>query len=73
MPGAYERPQHLFVVRVWQEQSRLLPDQWRGSVEHVASGQRLYFASLGDLTNFIAFRINGTATDEPANTKGERL
>ncbi len=45
---------HLFVVRVWREESELPPgSQWRGSVEHVPSGQRVYFASLETLTGFI--------------------
>jgi hypothetical protein len=49
-----ERSQHLFIVRVWCEPSNEEPPgQWRGSVEHVASGQRIYFASMNDLTQFI--------------------
>jgi hypothetical protein len=56
---------HLFVVRIWYEPSRRAGKQWRGSVEHVPSGQRLYFASLGDLTDFITLRLNGKpATDK---------
>jgi hypothetical protein len=57
-PDVVQRPEHLFVVRMWQESSRRAPDQWRGSVEHVPSGQRLYFVSLGDLNAFITTRIS---------------
>jgi len=43
---------------MWQEQGSRKPDQWRGSVEHEPSAQRLYFASLGDLNDFITPRLN---------------
>jgi hypothetical protein len=55
MSPAFQREQHLFVVRTWQEPSQVVPgEQWRGSVEHVPSGQRLYFTSLDQLNHFIA-------------------
>ena len=45
---------HLFIVRVWREDSRVAPGgQWRGSVEHVPSGQRIHFVSLEALTEFV--------------------
>ena len=50
-----ERPEHLFVVRVWLEPSRRSP-QWRAVVEHVASSERLYFAALAELAAFIRRR-----------------
>jgi len=56
-----KRPQHLFIVRIWQEPSRAAPPgQWRGMVEHVPAGQRLYFSSLGDLVDFITCRLHRT-------------
>ena len=59
------RPQHLFVVRLWQEPSRAAPPgQWRGSVEHVPSGERLHFAALGDLTGFISRQIQPAGAAE---------
>jgi hypothetical protein len=50
------RREHRFVVRLWFEGSND-HGQWRGRVEHVDTGQRLYFASLGDLTEFIQHRL----------------
>ncbi len=48
------RRQHLFVVRTWQESNNVAPvDQWRGSVEHVLTGQRVYFARIEDLNRFL--------------------
>jgi hypothetical protein len=49
-PGA----RHLFIVRIWREEGELPPGgQWRGSVEHVPSGQRVHFVSLETLSEFI--------------------
>ena len=55
---------HLFIVRVWREDSRSTPGgQWRGSVEHVPSGQRIHFVSLETLTEFMRTYMNsGLAT-----------
>ncbi len=47
------RDEHLFVVRVWREAGASGPGAWRGSVEHIDSGQRKYFADLDDLRAFI--------------------
>ncbi len=49
--------EHLFVVRIWQEPGqRNAASIWRGSVQHVTSGQRLYFASLRDMNDFITLK-----------------
>lgn len=50
---------HLFIVRVWSETQQPKPETWRGSVEHVPSGQRLYFSSFIDLADFIGLRVGG--------------
>jgi len=62
LPKTNDRSQHLFIVRMWQEVGSRKADQWRGSVEHVPSAQRLYFASLGDLNDFITLRLNSKPT-----------
>ena len=51
---AVNEDRHLFIVRVWHEASELAPGgQWRGSVEHVPSGQRVHFITLEALTEFV--------------------
>lgn len=68
MSEASRRPQHVFIVRLWTEAVEPTTAQWRGSVEHVPSAQRLYFASLVDLTDFIVLRTEWKrepATDQP--------
>jgi hypothetical protein len=53
-----EPTQDLFIVRITQLGSLAAPTVWRGSVRHVPSGLRLYFASFKDLDDFIALRLN---------------
>jgi peptidoglycan/LPS O-acetylase OafA/YrhL len=54
--------QFLFIVRIWLvEEGR--DRAWRGSVEQVPSGQKLYFTSLGDLDDFIAGRLSAAAAN----------
>ena len=53
----------LFVVRMWYEASGSQPGQWRGSITHVGSEARWYFAELGELNDFIRVRLEpGDAT-----------
>jgi hypothetical protein len=60
------RPEHLFVVRLWQEPSRAAPPgQWRGSAEHVSSGQRDYFVTLEELNQFILAQLQIAALESP--------
>ncbi len=54
----HDRQRYLFVVRIWQESNVEQPSVWRGMVEHVPFGQRLYFTSLKDLSDFIALRLD---------------
>lgn len=49
---------HLFVVRMWQEPSATEPPgQWRGSVQHVPSGERAYFLHLTDMAEFMRSQL----------------
>ncbi len=52
---------HLFIVRLWREAAEPPAWPWRGSVEHVPSGQRLHFSTLADLTDFMTWRLAGSA------------
>jgi hypothetical protein len=62
MAERLERLQHLFIVRIWQEPSATAPPgQWRGSAEHIPSGQRFYFSSIEELDNGILEQMNRAA------------
>ena len=59
---------HLFIVRLWREDSQVEPGgQWRGSVEHVPSGRRVHFVSLDVLDSFISQHLSGelNGMDDP--------
>ena len=64
------RIEHLFVVRMWQEASQTLTRQWRGLVEHVPTGRRLYFTSFGDLNDFMTRRLNRASRREESDEQG---
>jgi len=54
LPTEGARPRHLFIVRLWHEPGRTSAEgQWRGSAEHVPSGQRRYFATFEALAHFL--------------------
>lgn len=50
--------QHLFVIRLWSETDQMPQAPLRGSVEHIPSGQKLYFTSLNDLSDFITLKAS---------------
>ncbi len=70
MSVQHDHQQYLFVVRIWRESNSEQSPVWRGMVEHVPFGQRLYFTSLNDLSDFIALRLGklpepGPGEEEP--------
>jgi len=56
MDKKFSPSQQLFVVRLWSETTQKPQSPLRGSVEHIPSGQKLYFTSLNDLSDFIALK-----------------
>jgi hypothetical protein len=71
MDASDSRNQSLFIVRIWKESGRD-KEAWRGSVEHIATGQRLYFTSLNDLNDFIQFKVEAEGSD-PAPKLGPAI
>lgn len=77
------RRDHLFIVRIWLEpgaEVRPTPASgqldemgWRGSVQHVRSGERIYFRRLADLNEFMRSQVSRRLAtppgreDEPAS------
>ena len=63
---------HLFIVRLWREESQATAGgQWRGSVEHVPSGQRIHFISLDALTAFIGKQLDVDSPNGTDQVSGE--
>ncbi len=58
---ADHRFDHLFVIKMWQEPGATEATgeaAWRGSVQHVRSGERIYFRQLADLNEFIRGQLS---------------
>jgi len=47
-----KRRDHVFVIRTWSVAGEQM-NQWRGSAEHVRSGQRFFFTRYADLVDFL--------------------
>ncbi len=53
--AALRRDIHSFIVRIWNEATDQngVPVTWRGSIDHVGGGERLYFYELDGVIRFI--------------------
>jgi hypothetical protein len=57
-----------FIVRVWCESGGEVPGAvraWRGSIEHVATGERSFFMDLDAVTAFMRPHLVRLGIDEP--------
>ncbi|MBB1061177.1 hypothetical protein [Marilutibacter spongiae] len=54
-----------FIVRVWNERrdADAVAAEWRGSVEHVQSGQRTFFRHLETVVDFMKPHLEGIGID----------
>lgn len=54
-----------FIVRIWCERgdSASLAPEWRGSVEHVQTGQRAFFRHLDAVIDFMKPHLQGIGVD----------
>ena len=63
--GVMERSEHRFVVRIWLETDAGTGGQWRGVVDHIGSGRKVYFSALTDLVDFMRLRM--TESSQPSS------
>jgi hypothetical protein len=60
-----KRPrEQVFLVRMWAIQTSDKRHAWRGSVQHVASGRKLYISGLADLVEFVTSELSDSTTEE---------
>jgi hypothetical protein len=53
-----------FIVRIWRESGETPgSSDWRGSIEHVPSGQRSFFRDLGAIAQFMKPHLNDLGID----------
>ena len=62
-----ERSEHRFMVRIWLETTAGSEGQWRGVVDHVGSGRRVYFSAMSDLMDFLRLRMAESPQSHPAD------
>jgi hypothetical protein len=60
-----------FVLRVWWEDSTR-PHQWRGWVQHAATGATRYFRQVAELLAFIEARTGPLTQDPDVKTEERR-
>lgn len=67
--SAYERQSHAFIVRIWTEPREIRETnvEWRGSVEHVPTGERCYVNNLDAITVFLATYLEKMGARPPAS------
>jgi hypothetical protein len=55
----------VFIVRIWCEQGEVASaaPEWRGSVEHVDSGQRMFFRHLDRILEFMKPHLRAIGID----------
>ena len=56
---SFEEDTQTFIVRFWRESRELEGARpiWRGSVEHLPSGQRVYVNNLKEAESFMSFFV----------------
>lgn len=59
-----QRDERVFVVRMWLEPSVARPRAWRGSVQDVASGNKLFVTAPAEIADFISVRLVGERSDD---------
>jgi hypothetical protein len=56
--------ERVFLVRMWPAQPSANRHAWRGSVQHVASGRKLYVSGLADVVEFITTELSDSTAEE---------
>jgi hypothetical protein len=64
--SSLEKRSHTYVIKIWEERRDLVGSRpiWRGSVDDVQTGQRVYFSSLLQLNDYLQ-SWSGMAADRP--------
>jgi len=63
------KPSQLFTLRVWTEAVGESQTEWRGKVQHIATGEARYFRSWQALVEFLERRMSEGADDLSGSNK----
>jgi hypothetical protein len=58
----------VFLVRMWPARQASERHIWRGSIQHVPSGRRLYVSGLADVLEFITTELSESTAEERAGS-----
>lgn len=63
-----------FIVRIWREPGEYegAACEWRGSIEHIGTGQRVFFRELGVIETFLKPHLEAIGID-PSERFWERI
>ena len=59
---------HLFTVRLWAEELSASQSEWRGKVEHIISGEGVYFRDWSALVAFLVTTLPQLNRDEASGS-----
>jgi hypothetical protein len=60
-----QKPAQLFTLRVWNEEVGDAKTEWRGRVQHVATGETRYFRTWEALVQFLTEQLGTVAENLP--------
>jgi hypothetical protein len=60
----------LFTLRVWSEEVGEAQTEWRGRVQHVATGETRYFRTWEALVQFLTDQLGAVAQNLPRPPRG---
>ena len=63
------KPPQLFTLRVWTEAVGDGQTEWRGKIQHIATGEATYFRSWKALVEFLERRTNDGPDDVFSSNK----
>ncbi len=52
-----KRRERVFIVRMWSEREASISEAWRGLVQDISSGRKLYVTDPGEVAEFIAVHL----------------
>ena len=68
--GDRQAPAQLFTLRVWSEEVGEAQTEWRGRVQHVATGETRYFRTWEALVQFLNEQLGAIAANLPQPPRG---
>ena len=64
---------HAFVVKLWLERREIegAQPEWRGRIDHILSGKRIYFRDVAGIIPFIRAFLESTESAPPTDQEND--